>query len=111
MNKQRKDRRSGSLLPDREDRLESLVRGGLFKWNMHFSAAAEGQDTSGVTVAVAQQSLPPSVRPHPSSDPSFNPSSYPIVNPTVSPPPAAGTGSGINGPGPYSISGNYSIGA
>ena len=39
VNKQRKDKRSGSLLPDREHKLQELVESGLFKWNMHFSAA------------------------------------------------------------------------
>ena len=39
VNKQRKDKRSGCLLPQREHKLQELVDLGLFKWNMHFSAA------------------------------------------------------------------------
>jgi hypothetical protein len=110
VNKQRKDRRSGSLLPDREDRLEGLVKGGLFKWNMHFSAAAEGQDA--VAVAVAEQTVPTSVsvRPLPSSDHSLAISNS-IANRTISPPAATDTGGGIVDPGLYSISGGYSIGS
>jgi hypothetical protein len=110
VNKQRKDRRSGSLLPDREDRLEGLVKGGLFKWNMHFSAAAEGQDA--VAMAVVQQTVPTSVSVHPlpSSDHSFATSNS-IANPTISPPATRDTGGGIVDPGLYSISSDYTIGS
>ena len=40
VNKQRKNRRSGSLSRSREDRLQNLVNLGLFRWSTYFSAAS-----------------------------------------------------------------------
>jgi hypothetical protein len=47
VNKQRKDKRCGSLLKDREDRLQTLVSAGLFRWTTYFSAACDADARPG----------------------------------------------------------------
>jgi hypothetical protein len=38
VSKQRKNQKNGSLLPDREEQLQGLVDGGMFKWNIRFTS-------------------------------------------------------------------------
>ena len=52
VNKQRKDRRSGSLSRSREDRLQNLVNLGLFRWSTYFSAASKTDPDPDADAAV-----------------------------------------------------------
>lgn len=49
INKQRKDKKNESLLPDREKKLQILVDSGLLKWNMNADSAGSSSRQAAVS--------------------------------------------------------------